>query len=109
MALQKDSRLAWGISLLFFGFLFFVKQLMVFPPEISNVLFDFRNYPFILGAIFLLAHKNKNIGIVLLVVGVLFRLSDIIYFTRHISDFIWPSLLIIAGLIVIFGVKGKGK
>ncbi len=107
MASQKDNRLAWGISLLFFGLLFFIKQLLVFPPEIADILFDFRNYPFILGAIFLLAHKNKNIGIVLLVVGVLFRLSDIIYFTRHISDFIWPSLLIIAGLIVIFSKKIK--
>ncbi len=107
MAAQKDNRLAWGISLLFFGLLFFVKQLMVFPPEIADILFDYRNYPFILGAIFLLTHKNKNIGIVLLVVGVLFRLSDIIYFTRHISDFIWPSLLIIAGLIVIFSKKIK--
>lgn len=107
MAAQKDNRLAWGISLLFFGLLFFAKQLMVFPPEIADILFDFRNYPFILGAIFLLTHKNKNIGIVLLVVGVLFRLSDIIYFTRHISDFIWPSLLIIAGLIVIFSKKIK--
>jgi hypothetical protein len=107
MAAQKDNRLAWGISLLFFGLLFFVKQLMVFPPEIADILFDFRNYPFILGAIFLLTHKNKNIGIVLLVVGVLFRLSDIIYFTRHISDFIWPTLLIIAGLIVIFSKKFK--
>lgn len=107
MTAQKDNRLAWGISLLFFGLLFFVKQLLIFPPEIANILFDFRNYPFILGAIFLIAHKNKNIGIVLLVVGVLFRLSDIIYYTRHISDFIWPSLLIIAGLIVIFSKKGK--
>ena len=107
MAAQKDNRLAWGISLLFFGLLFFVKHLMVLPPEIADILFDFRNYPFILGAIFLLTHKNKNIGIVLLVVGVLFRLSDIIYFTRHISDFIWPTLLIIAGLIVIFSKKFK--
>jgi len=108
MAVQKDNRLAWGISLLVFGLLFLLKQLNFIPHEIADLIFDFRNYPLILGVIFLIVHKNKNIGIVLLVVGVLFRLSDIIYYTRHISDFIWPFLLILAGVIVILGGK-KGK
>ncbi len=108
MAAQKDNRLAWGVSLLVFGIIFLIKQLKFIPEEVANILFDFRNYPLILGVIFLLIHKNKNIGIVLLVVGVLFRLSDIINYTRHISDFIWPLLLIIAGAIVLLsGKKGK--
>ena len=108
MAAQKDNRLAWGVSLLVFGIIFLIKQLKFIPDEAANILFDFRNYPLILGVIFLLIHKNKNIGIVLLVVGVLFRLSDIINYTRHISDFIWPLLLIVAGAIVLLsGKKGK--
>jgi hypothetical protein len=103
---QKDNRLAWGISLLVFGLIFLFKQLPIVPQPLSDIIFDFKNYPIILGIIFLLAHKNKNIGIVLLVVGVLFRLSDIIRWTQHVSDFVWPFLLIIAGAVLIFG-KGK--
>ncbi|MEI6554368.1 MAG: DUF5668 domain-containing protein [Paludibacter sp.] len=61
-----------------------------------------------MGVIFLLFNSNKTTGIVLIVVGLLFRLSDIIQFTRHISDFIWPVLLVIAGAILVFGAK-KGK
>lgn len=108
MALQKDNRLAWGISLLVFGCIFLVRQLNILPAGLSDIVFDFKNYPLIVGVIFLLAHKNKNIGLVLIVVGLMFRLSDIIRWTQHISDFIWPLLLIIAGAILIFANK-KGK
>jgi Sec-independent protein translocase protein TatA len=55
----------------------------------------------------LLCHSNKTIGIVLIVVALLFRLSDIIIWTRHISDYVWPVLLIIAGAIIVFGTKKK--
>lgn len=108
MAIQKDSRLAWGVSLLIFGIIFLVKQLNIIPEELNAYIFDYKNYPLIIGVIFLLFHKNKSIGLVLIVVGILFRLSDIIRLTQHISDFIWPVLLIIAGAILVFGMK-KGK
>jgi len=107
MSNKKDNRLAWGVTLLVFGCLFLIRQLQILPPEIAPYIFDFKNYPFIIGLIFLLFHTNKNIGIVLIVVGLLFRLSDIIRLTRHISDFIWPVLLIIAGGIMVFGIKKK--
>jgi len=107
MSNKKDNRLAWGVTLLVFGCLFLVRQLQILPAGIAPYIFDFKNYPLIIGAVFLLFHSNKNIGIVLVVVGLLFRLSDIIQLTRHISDFIWPVLLIIAGGILVFGIKKK--
>jgi hypothetical protein len=107
MPAKKDNRLAWGVTLLVFGCLFLIRQLHILPPEIEPILFDFKNYPLLMGIIFLLCHSNKTIGIVLVVVALLFRLSDIILWTRHISDFIWPVLLIIAGAILVFGMKKK--
>ena len=107
MSGKKDNRLAWGVTLLVFGCLFLIRQLQLVPSEIAPYLFDFKNYPILMGVIFLLFHSNKNIGIVLIVVGLLFRLSDIIQLTRHISDYIWPVLLILAGGIMIFGNKRK--
>ncbi len=105
MATKKDNTLAWGITLLVFGCLFLTRQLQIFPPEVAHILFDFKNYPFIMGIIFLLAHSNKNIGIVLIIVGLMFRLSDIIQLTKHISDYIWPFLLIVAGVILVLKRK----
>jgi hypothetical protein len=55
----------------------------------------------------LLTHSNRTIGIVLIAVAMLFRISDIINWTRHVSDFIWPLLLIVAGGILVYGVKKK--
>jgi hypothetical protein len=102
---KSDNRLAWGVTLLVFGCLFLIRQLHVMPAELANIVFDFKNYPLIIGIIFLLCHSNKNIGFVLIVVGLLFRLSDIIHWTRDISDFIWPILLITAGALLVFRKK----
>jgi hypothetical protein len=107
MSSKKDNRLAWGVTLLVFGCLFLIRQLQILPSELTPYIFDIKNYPLIIGVIFLLFHSNKNIGIVLIVVGLLFRLSDIIQLTRHISDFIWPTLLIIAGAIMVLGNKKR--
>jgi hypothetical protein len=102
---KNDNRLAWGVTLLVFGCLFLIRQLHVMSAELANIVFDFKNYPLIIGIIFLLCHSNKNIGFVLIVVGLLFRLSDIIHWTRDISDFIWPVLLITAGALLVFRKK----
>ena len=105
---MKDNRLAWGISLLLFGVMFLLRQLGIFSPEIADVLFDFKNFPLIIGVIFLIWHKNKSIGMILIVVGLLLRLQEIIHWTPNLSEFVWPLLLIAAGIILLFGVK-KGK
>ena len=105
---MKDNRLACGISLLLFGVMFLLRQLGIFSPEIADVLFDFKNFPLIIGVIFLIWHKNKSIGMILIVVGLLLRLQEIIHWTQNLSEFVWPLLLIAAGIILLFGVK-KGK
>ncbi|MBP6662000.1 MAG: hypothetical protein KA172_02820 [Paludibacter sp.] len=102
---KSDNRLAWGVTLLVFGCLFLIRQLHIIPAELANIVFDFKNYPLIIGIIFLLCHSNKNIGFVLITVGLLFRLSDIIHWTKDISDFIWPILLITAGALLVFRKK----
>lgn len=102
---KSDNRLAWGVTLLVFGCLFLIRQLHIIPAELANIVFDFKNYPLIIGIIFLLCHSNKNIGFVLITVGLLFRLSDIIHWTKDISNFIWPILLITAGALLVFRKK----
>lgn len=102
---KNDNRLAWGVTLLVFGILFLIRQLQILPDDFAKIAFDFKNYPLIIGLIFLLCHSNKNIGFVLIIVGILLRLSDIIHWTRDISNFIWPILLIIAGAVLVFRKK----
>lgn len=106
---KSENLLTWGISLLSFGLLFLIKQLEILPYEYSEIVFDFKNYPLLLGVIFLITHRNKNIGLVLVVVAIIFRLNDIIRITRQISDFVWPVLLIIAGIILLLNHQNKKK
>lgn len=106
--MKKDNRLSWGITLIFFGLLFLLNHLHVIPESAAQYVFDFRNYPIYAGIIFLLTNKNRTIGIVLLVIGLFLRLSDIIQMTRNFSDYVWPSLLILAGIVLLIGTK-KGK
>lgn len=40
--MQKDSRLAWGLSLLVFGVLFFIRQLNIFSPSYVDVIYNFK-------------------------------------------------------------------
>lgn len=100
--------MAWGVTLLFFGILFLIKQFNILPANVSGILFDMRNYPIFVGVIFLIFYKVRTVGWILLLFGVLLRISDIIRFTGQWSNYIWPALLIIAGCILVFGVK-KGK
>jgi hypothetical protein len=106
--MKKDNHLSWGVTLIFFGVIFLIQRLHVMPDVVSDFLFDFRNYPIYAGIIFLLTNKNLNIGIVLLVIGALLRLSDIIHLTRNFSDYIWPLLLVTAGVVLLIS-KSKGK
>lgn len=106
--MKKDSRLAWGVTLLLFGILFLIKQLGVLSSNVADILYDVRNYPIFIGVIFLICYKNKSVGWILLLVGLLLRVNDIVKLTSQWSNYIWPALLIIAGVILVFGVK-KGK
>ncbi|MHB9055142.1 MAG: LiaF transmembrane domain-containing protein [Paludibacteraceae bacterium] len=99
--MTKDRRFPWGISLLVFGFMYLLRQLGVFSPEVDDLIFDFRNILLVLGVIFLLTYRNKSIGIILTAVWALFYLKDIIIWSRNLSDFIWPILLIAAGVLLL--------
>ena len=107
MPIRKNNRFAWGLVLIVFGCLTLVKQLHILSPELEILFLNFKNYPLVIGIILLLFHSNKTIGIVLIIIALLFRISDIICWTKSISDFIWPALLIIAGGILIFGTKKR--
>lgn len=109
MQIQKNNRLSWGVTLIVFGFIFLVKKLVPLPLEVTDVVFDFRNYPIYAGIVFLIFSKNRNTGYVLLSIGVLLRLSQIIALIQNVSDIIWPILLIVVGVLLVVRVSRKYK
>ena len=107
--MSKDSRFPWGISLLVFGIFFLIRQLGIFSPEVDDLIFDLRNVLLVVGVIFLITYRNKAIGIVLISIWSLFYLKDLILWSRNLSDFIWPLLLIAAGALLVVSAKGNKK
>ena len=107
--MSKDSRFPWGISLLVFGIFFLIRQLGIFSPEVDDLIFDLRNVLLVVGVIFLITYRNKAIGIVQISIWALFYLKDLILWSRNLSDFIWPLLLIAAGALLVVSAKGNKK
>ena len=57
----------------------------------------------------MITYRNKAIGIVLISIWALFYLKDLILWSRNLSDFIWPLLLIAAGALLVVSAKGNKK
>ena len=106
--MKKENKLSWGVTLLFFGILFLLKIWGHAPAEIANYAFDVRNFPIVVGIIFLIFHSDRSIGVAMIVLGIFMRFEYLVRLTKPISVYIFPALLIVVGAIMVFGVK-KGK
>ena len=101
-----NNKLSWGVTLIFFGVLFFVKEVNILPYSLADVLFDPRNYPIYAGIIFL-ATRNYKFSALLFGLAIILRLDQIIDLSRNMSHYIWPLLLLVAGVILVLTKKGK--
>jgi len=106
MKIRKNSRIAWGVSLITFGIFLFLRlyQEYLLPSKFMGIMLDFRNYPIWAGVIFLIFSKNKRSGLALLLVGTLLRLSYEIHYVQNITTEIWAALMIIIGILLIVQV-----
>ena len=107
MKIRKNSRIAWGVTLITFGVMLYLRLYRAFlwQAKFINILLDFRNYPIYAGIIFLIFNKNKNPGMALLVVGILLRLSyEIDWVKNKTALLIWGALMVIIGILLIVQV-----
>lgn len=101
MMWRRSNQLPWGLSLIIVGIIFLLKQLDVFSPAVETFIFNWRNLLFLFGLIFLFTHRNRTIGVVLLLIWSFVYLKDILLLTKELSELIWPLLLIVAGVYLV--------
>lgn len=101
MMWRRSNQLPWGLSLIIVGIIFLLKQLDVFSPAVETFIFNWRNLLFLFGLIFLLAHRNRTIGVILLLIWSFVYLKDILLLTKDLSELVWPLLLIVAGVYLV--------
>lgn len=104
--MKKDNKLSWGITFLFFGILFLLKTFNIIPTTIGQYLFDLANFPIIVGIIFFIFHKTKNIGWALILVGLFMRFDAIYRYFDILPTYVWSLTLIAIGAVLIWGLKG---
>lgn len=97
-----------GILLIFLGILFFLKQTGILPDGIADVLFDWRNVPIYAGAVFLFA-RNLRVALILFAIGALTHISNLIAWSKDYSQFVWPVIIIVVGIILLLSSKMSKK
>jgi len=97
-AYPGSNRIWSGIILLIVGSLLMAKKM---GADIPNWIFQWYMLLIAIGLLISLKSGFKNAGgLIMIVVGVAFMLNDIIP-DAHMQDFIWPGILMIAGVIFI--------
>ena len=108
---KKSGRahLLLGIVLMFLGLFLIADLADIVPWRMRDFLFTWQALLIFLGLIFLSNKENKGTGVILIVVGSFFLLPRVIDVPYYWRSLFWPSMLIIGGLVVIFGSRRHGS
>jgi len=99
------AHLLLGIVLMFLGLFLIADLADIVPWRMRDFLFTWQALLIFLGLIFLSNKENKGTGVVLIVIGSFFLLPRLIDVPNYWRSLFWPSILIIVGLVVIFGSR----
>jgi predicted membrane protein len=98
-----------GIVLMFLGLFLIADLADIVPWRMRDFLFTWQALLIFLGLIFLSNKENKGTGVVLIVVGSFFLLPRVIDVPDYWRGLFWPAMLIVMGLVVIFGSRRHGS
>jgi predicted membrane protein len=108
------AHLLLGIVLMFLGLFLIADLADIVPWRMRDFLFTWQALLIFLGIVFLSNKENKGTGVILIVIGTFFLLPKILDHSRFIDlpdywrSMFWPAMLIVLGLIVIFGARRHG-
>lgn len=99
---HRDHRLLLGVAIVLVGLIFLAKNFGWIDYEIRRYIFRWEVVLIVLGFIFVAGRTNRTTGIILLFIGGALYLRDILGYHFTFWEVFWPSLLILAGLLIIF-------
>ncbi len=106
MLKEKDTKLATGLTLAFYGVLSLLSSFGVLQKFMSVSLraevLDWRTAFLYAAAFFLIFKKDKTIGLILLVIGLLFRFRTIYGYLAEYQFLFWPVVFVTTGSVLIF-------
>ncbi len=102
---RKNTRvhLILGILLILLGLAVMAEMFDAVPWRTRDIIFSWQMILIILGVVFISGRDSKKTGYILLAIGGFFILPKFIDVPHYWRSLFWPSLLILLGLLVIFG------
>ncbi len=97
-------RFLFGFILLSIGLVMILERAGILSWEVYDFLLSWKMLLVAIGA-FVFFSGNKGAGIIVMGVGAFFMLPDIFEDYGTIRRFFWPALLLLAGLVFMFGKK----
>ena len=104
---KQADKMANGISLLLFGFLFLLIQLRVSSHWIwVTYIKDPATYFLIVGIVFLWLKREKSLGYILTGIGIIGYLDIAIGWSKNHTQFAFPILVMLSGIgLILFAKK----
>jgi predicted membrane protein len=102
------AHLLLGIVLMFLGLFLIADLADIVPWRMRDFIFTWQALLIFLGIIFLSNKENKGTGVILIAIGAFFLMPKFIDLPYYWRSLFWPSMLIIIGLVVIFGTRRHG-
>ncbi|MEG1615502.1 MAG: hypothetical protein RR202_02345 [Bacteroidales bacterium] len=102
---DKETRICTGLTLTFYGLLLLLNVLGVFSRlsvRLRMEMLDWRTFLLYGAAFFLIFKKDKTPGLLLLVLGLLFRFHTVYNWVMGYSHLVVPMLFLTGGTILLF-------
>ena len=106
---NTKAHLFLGIILVLLGVAVLAEIVDAVPWRMRDIIFSWQMILIVLGVIFIAGQDSKSTGYILLGIGTFFILPRFFDMPDYWRNLFWPSLLIIFGLVVIFGRGAIGQ
>ncbi len=103
------AHLLLGIVLMFLGLFLIADLADIVPWRLRDFVFTWQALLIFLGLVFISNKENKGTGVILIAIGSFFLLPRVLDLPYYWRSLFWPSMLIILGLVVIFGARRHGS
>jgi predicted membrane protein len=99
----KRKSLVFGLLVLVFGFVLLLRNFGMISEPLWDVIISWQMLLIAIGIINISNDANRGIGWILIAIGGFFMVSEYYDLPTSFRNVFWPALLIIIGLVLIFG------
>jgi predicted membrane protein len=99
---SKGRKVIFGGIILLIGFIFLLDNIGILSFEIKDVLFTWQMLLIAIGLLSLSGGRNCFPGLIMIIIGSFFLVPHFFDFSFNFTKLLWPIILIIIGLMIIF-------